>query len=392
MHKPMIALLVLLALSLAVSDVCADDWPQWHGPKEDSVWRETGILDKFPKDGPRKLWRIPLGKGYTGPAVANGRVYVMDRQDPKEKPAPGKGKAVIERVLCLNAMDGKEIWKHEYPTRYTIGYATGPRTTPAVRDGKVYTLGAMGDLFCINAEDGKVLWSKNFLTEYKIKAPVWGWASHPVLDRGRLYCLVGGKGSAVVAFEAASGKELWRALTSKEVCYAPPILVDAGGTRQLIVWLSDSISSLNPQTGKVYWSFPYPKDGVPQRPAVSIATPRYADGHLFVSAFYHGGMMLKLDQDEPKAQVLWRGKSKNPQKPDTINLVMATPFMTGKTHLWMLWLRRAAMSGCEDRQTELADLRSHRRQKSVHGNGISRWTQGSFFLSSMTTAICLSPS
>src|SRR5438046_414638 len=96
----------------------ADDWPQWLGPQRDGVWRETGLVDKFPPGGPRVVWRTPIGAGYTGPAVADGRVYVMDRQkvQPKDgKPQPGGG---TERVLCLSAADGSLLWKHEYDCTY----------------------------------------------------------------------------------------------------------------------------------------------------------------------------------------------------------------------------------------------------------------------------------
>lgn len=311
----------------------ADDWPQWQGAKGDNVWRETRILEKFPEDGPKVVWKIPIGEGYTGPVVVENRVYVMDRQDRKvdapKDPVEAKklGVPVTERVLCLNAKTGKEIWKHETPTFYRISYGTGPRTTPTVVDGKLYTLGAMGDLYCFDAATGKVHWHKNLPKDFSTKQPVWGWSNHPYVVGDRLFCLVGGKDHAIVAFDRHSGKVLWNALTSEEVCYAQPIQIKAGGKQQLIVWLSDSLNSVDPGTGKTFWSFPYPENGTPQRPGVSIATPMYSDGMVFVSSFYHGGLMVKLDEKKPTAKVLWRGKSQNPQRPDTINIVMGNPLM-----------------------------------------------------------------
>src|SRR5437763_5672643 len=142
----------------------ADDWPQWLGPKRDGIWRETGILDKFPEGGPKVLWRAKIAAGYAGPAVASGRGYVTDRvlaegvKNPEEK-MPAKPKTPIpgtERVLCLSEKDGTLHWKHEYDCPYKISYPLGPRTTPTVADGKVYTLGAMGNLLCLDAEKGKV--------------------------------------------------------------------------------------------------------------------------------------------------------------------------------------------------------------------------------------------
>src|SRR5579884_2623228 len=128
------------------------------GPRRDDVWRETGLLSKFPAGGPKVLWRAPIDGGYAGPAVAEGRVYVTDFvTDSARKADPGarpeiKGR---ERVHCFD-LAGKPLWKHEYPCTYKISYPAGPRCTPTVSGGKVYVLGAMGDLSCLSAADGKV--------------------------------------------------------------------------------------------------------------------------------------------------------------------------------------------------------------------------------------------
>src|SRR5262249_25277324 len=171
-----------------------------------------------------------------------------------------KGKVPkTERVLCFRASDGKLLWKHEYDAPYAgIGYRAGPRTTPVVHQGKVYTLGTMGHLHCLDAAQGTVLWSKDFMKKYKAKPPVWGWSAHPLLDGDKLICMVGGKGSAVMAFDKDTGKELWRALSTEEICYVPPVIIKAGGKRQLIVWHSEAVNSLDPEKGTKYWSVPYP--------------------------------------------------------------------------------------------------------------------------------------
>jgi outer membrane protein assembly factor BamB len=326
-----IGALALLAGALAATPVRADDWPQWLGPQRDGVWREAGLAARFPKDGPKVLWRAPLAGGYSGPAVADGKVYVMDRQ--RARDADGKplrptrnGIPGNERVLCLDARDGSLIWKHEYDCPYTVSYASGPRCTPLVRDGRVYTYGAMGDLCCLDAANGKPVWSKNLAREYKAESvPFWGYAGHPLLEGDLLYCVVGGEGSAVAALNKDTGKEVWKALTSEEVGYSPPMLTSAGGKKQLIVWLSESLNSLDPASGKPYWSIPYPEDGKPRRPAVNIVTVRRLDDLLFVSTYYHGSMAVQLDKDKPEARVLWRGKSNNPAKPDGLHILMSTP-------------------------------------------------------------------
>src|SRR5262245_48228378 len=122
----------------------ADDWPQWLGPQRDSIWRETGILTSFAEGGLTVRWRAPIAAGFSGPAVAKGRVFVTDRVVPD--PVKNK-KAGSERVLCLDAGDGKILWKHEYDCEYGIGYPLGPRVTPNIVGGKVYALGAEGSLF-----------------------------------------------------------------------------------------------------------------------------------------------------------------------------------------------------------------------------------------------------
>lgn len=324
--------LAAAAITLAGSSALAMDWPQWLGAKRDGVWRETGLVAAFPSGGPPVLWRVPLGRGYSGPAVADGRVYVMDREPARDaagKPlrATRQGIPGNERVLCLSAADGKQIWKHEYDCPYQISYPSGPRTTPLVAGGWVYTLGAMGDLYCLDARTGAPRWSKNLRREYQADPPVWGWSASPLLDGDLLYTLAGGEGSAVVALHKDTGKEVWRALTSQEVCYSPPMIYEAGGKRQLFIWLSEALYSLDPATGKVYWTQTYPASGSPERPAVNIATVRRLGDLLFLTSAYHGPMMLKLAADRPAATVLWHGKSRRMDKPDGLHSLMSTPVL-----------------------------------------------------------------
>jgi outer membrane protein assembly factor BamB len=240
----------VLLLPLAAASLHAEDWPQWMGRNRDAVWSEDGVLDKFPKGGPKELWRTKIHGGYSGPAVADGKVYVMDRVLAKgaTNPAdPFDAKTVVkstERVLCLDARTGKEIWKHEYDCPYKISYPAGPRCTATVLGGKVYSLGAMGDLYCLDAKKGTVVWSKNFAKDYGAKTAVWGYASPPLVDDNRLICVggVGGKGSVVVAFDKDTGKELWKTGTASEQGYSPPTIITAGGKRQLIIWDADKLN------------------------------------------------------------------------------------------------------------------------------------------------------
>lgn len=322
------AALIVLNFNLAVH---ADDWPQWLGPKRDGVWREDGILDKFPPSGPKERWRVPIGGGYAGPAVAGGKVYVADRilADGVRNPASPFSRAKLdgkERILCLEEASGKILWKHEYDCRYEIQYPAGPRATPVVAGGKVYALGAMGDLFCLDAADGKVLWSKNFPKDYDASVPVWGFSSHPLLDGDKLICLVGGAGSVAVAFHKDTGKEIWKALSTDaaEIGYCPPMIYEVGKTRQLIIWHPESVNSLDPETGKLNWT-----EKFLSKANLTAPTPRLWKDRLLVSAFYNGSLMLKLATEKPAASVLWKGKGRSEQPKDTegLHAIMATPII-----------------------------------------------------------------
>lgn len=316
---------------LTIAPVFGDDWPQWLGPQQDAVWRETGILEKFPAKGPQVRWRTEIGGGYAGPAVSQGRVYVTDRKLARSasNPANPFQKVTIagtERVLCLNEADGKILWQHEYECPYEVSYPAGPRTTPVVRDGKVYTLGAMGDVLGLDAESGKVLWSHDFKKDLGAETPMWGFSAHPLLVGRKLICLARGNGSTVVAYDKDTGQELWRALSAKEPGYCPPVIIEAAGRRQLIVWHPESINSLNPETGELYWTHPL---NPVVRSGMTIPTPRKHGDLLFFSSFYNGSVMLRLASNEPGASLVWQSKKVSETDTDGLHSVMSTPFLEG---------------------------------------------------------------
>jgi outer membrane protein assembly factor BamB len=320
--------LTVLAMACAAA-LRADDWPQWLGPQRDSVWRETGIIRTFPAGGPPVVWRAETGGGYAGPAVAKDRVYVLDHQlaNPSNKPADPFARGSIpgvERILCLNAADGKVLWRHEYDCPYTVSYPAGPRTTPLISKGKVFTLGAEGNLFCLDAESGRVVWSRDFKEDYQIKTPMWGFAASPLLDGNRLICLAGGSNSTVVALDKDTGKEIWRALSSKEPGYCSPVIFKSGGVRQLIIWDPEAVNSLNPETGQVYWSL---KSPVPIHAGMTIPTPRKMDDWLFLTCFYDGSWMLRLDGTKPAASTAWRSARASEKNTDALHSTLSTPFL-----------------------------------------------------------------
>jgi outer membrane protein assembly factor BamB len=311
---------VLLSVAWALVDsVHADDWPQWGGPRRDLVWREGGIVDKLPAADPQtgmlpRVWTAKIGPGYSGPAVADGRVFVTDRLAEKN----------LERVLCFDAETGKEFWKHEYESRYTISYPLGPRATPTVDGGRVYTLGAMGHLFCFDAATGDVLWQKYLPTDFDTEVPVWGIAGAPLVDGDQLIVLAGGKpGAMVVSLDKHSGKELWRALDGKEPGYCSPVILDVAGQRQLIIWHPAAVVALDPQDGKLLWEEPF-KVGA----GMTISTPRVVGNRLFVTGFYSGPLMIDLGADGRSPDVMWRtAANNNEQINNSLHAVMCTPIV-----------------------------------------------------------------
>ena len=328
--------ILIVAASLVMTchvsiSVSADDWPRWMGPQYDGVWRETGMLDKFPEDGPKILWRQKIGAGYSGPAIADGRIFAMDRTRDDgvgikvENKVPGE-MAGGERIICLDINSGVEIWSHSYDCPYKIAYPTGPRCTPTVDGELVFTLGAMGHLKCLSAETGKVIWEKELTTEYEAKPPLWGYASHPYVDGKNLIVPVGGKGTGVVAFDKATGKEIWRAVTTNDIGYAPVVMYqpeDANGERQLIFWHGQGITSLNPDDGAEFWNVKFPEEGNPS--IVTIATPVFSGNKLLIAEFYKGALMLEVGSNPPSVKEVWRNFKKNPKLDDAMNAMMATP-------------------------------------------------------------------
>jgi outer membrane protein assembly factor BamB len=294
-----IAALGVAAWLLWIPVVRGEDWPQWRGPNRDGVWREDGVMRSLPPDGLKVAWRAAVGRGFCSPVVAKGRVYVTDVEL--------KPPSAHERVLCFSEADGKPLWMHRYPAAYPdwafAPSAGGPRATPIVHEGKIYTLGAMGNLFCLDAASGKVIWEKDLAREYGVKE-FTGITGSPLIEGELLILYLFGKpGASVVALDRRSGKEAWRAL-DEEFSYSSPMVFAAGGQRQLIIWSQGAVTSLDPATGKTWWREPVRTPG-----DMAVATPVAREHRLLVS-----GLMFELQADKPAAKVLWpKSKALNPR-------------------------------------------------------------------------------
>jgi len=312
--KSMLLIVVLLLLCMPVFAV---DWPQWRGLNRDGVWLEDGILQKLDGLQSRVLWRTEVSNGYSGPTVADGRLYITDRlTSPVE----------LERVHCFDARAGGKIWSHSYECKYNkVGYPDGPRASVTVDGRRAYSLGTIGHLFCFDAAKGDVLWSRDLKAEYDISVPIWGIAAAPLVEDDLVIVHVGGKGDAcMMAFDKVSGREEWRALSDR-ASYSAPIIIEQAGRRVLVCWTGDSVSGLDPMTGKLYWRHPF----TPTRMVIGIATPVFQDGYLFVSSFYDGSLLLKVDPDRLAVQEVWRRKGPSEKDTDSLHCCISTPIIQG---------------------------------------------------------------
>ncbi len=347
------ALLLAVSLPHSAGQALADDWPQWGGPQRDLVWRETGIVDRLPSGLLPRVWSRPLGEGYTGPAVADGRVLVSDflRQ------SSNRGE---ERIWCFDAETGEVLWQDAWLADYTISYPNGPRATPVVDGNRVYVLGALGAFTCRDVRSGEILWQKDFRRDFGTELPTWGMAAAPLIVGQQVIALVGGKdGALVVSFDKRNGQERWRALEDPEVGYCPPVLFEFGGTPQVIVWHPAAVSSLDPESGKVLWEVPFAV-----RAGLTISTPRQIGQRLFVTAFYNGPLMLEVARDGQSAKVVWRGKSNSEIETDGLHSIMPTPFVD-ETHIYGV---------CSYGQLRCLDARNGERVwESRQATGSGRW-------------------
>lgn len=301
----------------------ADDWPQWLGAKGDSHWNETGLLAKFPAAGPVVKWRVPVRWGYSGPAVAAGKVFILDYDITEGTPDanPG-GRTKIqgkERVRCFESATGKELWTHAYDAPYELSFPAGPRCTPTVDGDLVYSLGAEGMLTCLSTAEGKPLWEMDLKKSYQVTSPIWGFASHPIVAGDLLIVKPGGEGTTVVALDKKTGKEVWRALTSKEPGYAPAVLINHGGKEQVILSHGEALNSLDPLTGKVYWTVPF----VPSY-GMAIMAPRLAGDFLVMGGMGKKSIGLKLKADQTTPEIAWEGTPKTGLSPKN-----STPVVDG---------------------------------------------------------------
>jgi outer membrane protein assembly factor BamB len=291
---------------LASGSIPAGDWPQWRGATRNSVAQLEGLPDRLPETLPIR-WRRPIGGGYGGIAVHTGRVYVQDRQ---------KGPQEVERILCLDAATGRTLWEQAYPVSYgKLDYGNGPRATPTVAGDRVYANGALGHLHCLDAATGQVLWSRDTVKDFHGRVPTWGHSCSPLVDGARVIVQPGGTPDAcLVAFEAATGKEIWHSLADRPG-YSSPVVFSGSDWRHLVYWTAENLVALEPATGKVLWKVPFG----PIDYDVAISDPVFDAGVALVSNYWTGSKAVRLDGRGLNPQVVWEGKQ--------LSLLMSTPLV-----------------------------------------------------------------
>jgi outer membrane protein assembly factor BamB len=307
----------------------AEDWPQWMGPNRNGVCTEAGLVDRIPDTGLEKVWSAPLGAGYAGPAVAKGKLFVLDRLLDKKAKLPDNpfddktNVTGVERIVCLNAKTGQKVWVHEYPCDYRVSYGLGPRCTPTVHGDKVYSLGTMGHFKCLNAENGEVVWQTHFVDNHSAKTPHWGFCGHPLIHGNLLIALVGAPDGLVMAFNKDTGSVVWKSLRPNkpgEIGYAPPTMVKVDNQELLLQYHPHGVSALNPLNGEHYWT-------VPLQPNyhMSIMAPQISGNTLFVAG-YDCGVALELKAGTKPVE-LWRCD----QRVQGLHPINMTPLIDGQT-------------------------------------------------------------
>jgi len=311
--------LSLLSSVILVPTLFSSDWPQWRGPDRDGTWKESGIVSTFDSPNLKPTWSTPVGSGYSGPTVSDGRVYLTSRLEEPEQ---------VEQVHCVDEKTGKEIWKYVYACKYQdIGYSLGPRAAVAISDGKAYALGAMGHFHCLDAITGKVIWKKSLIDDYLVNTPVWGISASPLVDDEHVYLQVGGEGeSTMVAFDKDDGAEKWRSLDGL-ASYSAPRFIEQNGERLLLAWTGDWFAALNPSTGAPVWKHVFDRAKMAINVADAVLDPE--TNRIFLSSFYDGSYLYQLNSDALSSELLWERRGRSEIKTDALHSIISTSVIRG---------------------------------------------------------------
>lgn len=300
----------ILAFIILAPVHMAQDWTQWRGGNRD------GHISAFkaPKVWPEQLkmkWKVDVGFGHSSPLVVGKKVFLQSRQGEQEV------------ASCFDLDTGKLLWKDGYAAPYQMnpaafGHGKGPKSTPVVANGKLYTLGITGVLSCYDTADGKVLWRKEFSKQFKSTSPYFGTSMSPVVDRGLVIAHVGGHDSgALLAFDAATGAEKWN-WKNDGPGYASPIVVELAGTRQVVTQSQQNIIGVNLANGELLWQIPFTTEYVQ-----NIVTPILYKDLLIFSGLDKGTFAVRLSKSDGKLkpETVWANKE--------VSMYMNSPVLSG---------------------------------------------------------------
>jgi outer membrane protein assembly factor BamB len=278
------------------------DWPQWRGPNRDGISLETGLLDRWPEKGPEALWRISIGEGYSGVAASNGRLFSMWDE------------AESQYLVCMDAQNGKEMWRHKIGRSFKDGWGSGPRSTPLVDKTNVYVTSAQGHLLAVDVDDGKVLWSHDLPSEFGGRIPDHGYSSSPLVEGNKLFVEVGGReGYSFVAFNKSTGEVIWHSQTD-EPSYSSPIAVTLHNTRQIVFLSAAGLFSVSPMDGRLLWRYDWEARCPATKLPTNIATPIFiAPDKIFISGGYGtvtGAAVVRIQKrgNQFSVEELWISK------------------------------------------------------------------------------------
>jgi outer membrane protein assembly factor BamB len=284
-----------VALLLLVACAFAADWPQYRGLNHDAISPETRINKTWPADGPKVIWKIPVGESFGSIAVIGKRCYLtMERNG-------------NEICVCLDADNGKEVWQRPIDkTIFENQGGNGPRTTPTINGDRVYVLGTYLKLFCLNPASGEVVWTHDLMKEFngQISKAIekWGNAASPVVDGNAVFVGGGGPGESLLAFDKTNGNLLWKGENEK-ITHASPVPATLGGVRQIIFFLESGLLSKQADNGQVLWRYKFPFN------VSTAASPVIAGDVIFCSAAYGvGGATVRISKegDQFKATEVWK--------------------------------------------------------------------------------------
>ncbi len=278
------------AAAPAKETVGAAPWPFFRGPKGDGVYRQGPIRTQWPSPGLERVYKQPIGGGYASFVIAGGRAFTIEQRRDKEF------------VAAYDLKSGKELWTHSYPAFFTESMGgDGPRATPTWHEGRVYSLGATGEMRVLEEKTGKVIWSKNILKEVAAENIMWGMSASPLIVDNTVVLQPGGSPSnSVVAYDLQTGKKVWGSLNDK-ASYTTPTLVTFDGKRQILTATASRLVGLDPANGKLLWEHPW----VTQY-EVNATQPILVDANRLVmsSGYGHGAALIEVKDNQPK--VIWQ--------------------------------------------------------------------------------------